>query len=801
MAAISWRLCLVIALSVVVSRPSTTMRTGSPDSGWWGTKEAKQLQGSARKEIVAGNYAAAEKIFAEAALRAKARGDRIATARLLSGIGGTRMARFDYQAALNAYLEAKQVAENAGDWLDLGAVDLNLSNLYEQVWDLSAALRAAEEGQAATSKGRAYYKAELLLQLGRLHAERRDQNPMPFLSGAIEAARTEEQVSVEALGWSLLGTQRLSLGDIDDAEEALLRAYYLRHLFMRRDEGLSYLDLGAARLAEAEAAPLGSDRTSLLGEAERLTGRVPAEDNRIVSFQLRQQRGRILLLRGDVPEALAEFSAAVDLAEQWRGGMATAELQEQVLSEFIKEAADYGIKTGNPKWIEASFLAEEGTRSSNLRDSPAMVEAWRRRLPGRFWSTLAELRAAQSRLRRGGLDRSAESDRLQLELISMEAEAGLGVNLEKNSESFREQPSLIHYQSVLSNSAVLLSFELGETRSFLWAVTRNSLSVYRLPPREQIGKLVRDFRETLEAGRPEAHWLGKELYSVLFGQLKPQEAGKRDWLVSAAHELLQLPFAALVPATSAGANPPYLAVLHSVQIVSGPLVPAGRVIPAREDRFLAVGDPIYNTADPRWKGSRSFSAATYKTQLNRLAGSGREVDLSSGRWTNAVVLKGPAASKERFLKELERQPRVIHLATHVLSGASHANESFFAFSVRNDGEPELMGTADVAMLRVPGALVVMTGCETAGGDMQTGSGLANLTRAWTLAGASAVVATHWPMQDSGYDFLDQFYNHLHEDGPAEALAKVQAALIRAGGPASVWASFEVYGGQVYGDVQ
>jgi hypothetical protein len=57
------------------------------------------------------------------------------------------------------------------------------------------------------------------------------------------------------------------------------------------------------------------------------------------------------------------------------------------------------------------------------------------------------------------------------------------------------------------------------------------------------------------------------------------------------------------------------------------------------------------------------------------------------------------------------------------------------------------------------------------------------------------------MQDSGYDFLDQFYNHLHEDGPAEALAKVQAALIRAGGPASVWASFEVYGGQVYGDVQ
>jgi hypothetical protein len=108
-----------------------------------------------------------------------------------------------------------------------------------------------------------------------------------------------------------------------------------------------------------------------------------------------------------------------------------------------------------------------------------MVEAWRRKVPARFWSALAQLRAEQARLRRGSPGPSTELNRLQLELISMEAEAGLAVNPENKSENFRSQRSLIHYQSVLSNSDVLLSFELAETESFLWAITKNSSGVYR----------------------------------------------------------------------------------------------------------------------------------------------------------------------------------------------------------------------------------------------------------------------------------------------------------------------------------
>jgi hypothetical protein len=485
---ISWRFCLVLACSVVVSRPSATIRTGSLDSGWWGTEAAKQLLRAARQQIVQGNYAAAERIFADGAAEAKHRGDRISAARLLSGVGAARLARFDFQGVLEANIEAKHTAESAGDWLNVGAIDLNLASLYEQVWDLDAALRAAEEGRAALNRSTAYYKGPLLLEIARLHAERRDLDPIGILFEAVEAAHSEQEPAIEARAWSQIGSTRITRGDLSGAEDAFVQAYYLRRMFMPRDLGLSYSELGALRLLNVRVSSDDVVRSRLLDQAENFTALAATEDRRgavsIPGYELQQQRGRIRLLRGDMPGALSELSAAMESAGRWRPGMASAELQAQSMEQFIEAAADYVIQTRNPKWIAASFLAEETTRGSNLKDNASLIEAWRRKLPARFWSTLAELRAEEDRLRRAGISHGPQSDRLRLELISMEAQAGFGLKPEKNREIFSPERSLIHYQRVLGNSAVLLSFALGEKRSFLWALTGSTLNLYRLPARK-----------------------------------------------------------------------------------------------------------------------------------------------------------------------------------------------------------------------------------------------------------------------------------------------------------------------------
>jgi hypothetical protein len=92
---------------------------------------------------------------------------------------------------------------------------------------------------------------------------------------------------------------------------------------------------------------------------------------------------------------------------------------------------------------------------------------------------------------------------------------------------------------------------------------------------------------------------------VLFDQLTPVEASLADWRISPADELLQMPFAALVPSETSGRSATYLAELHSVTLIPGAMSLGSPATVPGEGRFLAVGDPIYNVADPRWQSAQS----------------------------------------------------------------------------------------------------------------------------------------------------------------------------------------------------
>jgi CHAT domain-containing protein len=120
-----------------------------------------------------------------------------------------------------------------------------------------------------------------------------------------------------------------------------------------------------------------------------------------------------------------------------------------------------------------------------------------------------------------------------------------------------------------------------------------------------------------------------------------------------------------------------------------------------------------------------------------------------------------------------------------------------AFSLDSSGKPGLLSTSDIGMLHVPGALIVMTGCATGAGDVRAGAGLLGLTRAWMMAGARAVVATHWPVPDVDGDLMPAFYQFLSTNSTAEALRRSQVELIHSGtwqASPSYWAAFQVMGG-------
>jgi CHAT domain len=886
-------LCLILTLWATVSRPSAPGQASSPDSGWWGAKESVRLRHSAGQRVAAGEFSAAADLYAKAARLAIAHGDRIAAARYLTGVAGARMARYEYRAALGTYLEARTLARATHDRQDLGAIAFNLSTLYQQVWDFDSAQRALDESLAALQEiPNAYYKPQLLLQSGRLRDNLGEDGWEPLLEEGIEAARASRDpnmVAVEAQGWDLLGEGRLAHGDLKGAEQAHLQAFLLRRLFVPRDLGFSYWRLGALRLAQAGATQDRSRRAQLLDQAAHLIDKAIAEatagEGSTPAYQLRHLRGRIRLAQGNILGALDDLQASVEMAESWRLGIPTAfssldgtsaGLEQRIFDTFVEAAGDYGIRTGDRRWIEESFQVAKMNPASGLEDSEALAEVWRRKLPTEFWEDLGRLRAVDANLLRGSARKNPEAERLRLKLTEMEAAAGLGFPLNR-AENFRSHYSLIHFQHGLGDSTAFLSFHLGGRESFLWVATRNSLHLYRLAPRDQVRKAVRKFRKAVEEGSPQTEVLGEQLYRMLFGGLRAEERGKPRWLLSLDGVLFDLPIAALVPERSGPkvrvterARPEglasnrrsgkivYLVEGHSLEIVPGALLSGAKLSgeklskekPSGEKpsggspgeqartggRFLAVGDPIYNVADPRWQGTHAtqrgflaplLSAAAQpkallaprftsvfasgpEEQFNRLPGSGREVKVSAAAWAagrpagGITLLTGASASLARFRAELSPAPAVIHLATHVLTPAAQPDQAFLAFGLDAGARAELLATSDVAMLHAPGSLVVMTGCATGAGNPRAGVGLEGLTRAWTIAGASAVVATEWPVQDSSGELLAGFYRYLHEFPPAEALRRSQVEMIHSGtafaAPAQ-WASYEVFGAHSAGSAR
>src|ERR1700674_3760675 len=228
-------LCLILTLWLVGSRSATAIRTGLPDSSPLWDQDPRKIQKNALRYREAGDFLAAQKLYREGYQEASRLGDRLAAVRYLISAGGCQLVAFRYRDALSTFLEASDLAAAIGDRSDFGAIAVNLSSVYLQVWDFNAALRTAEAGLAATTKfARSYSRPYLLLQMGRLHTRLGDGGAEIYFADGIEAARAQGNLPLEAQGWDLLGDQRLAEQRLDGAERAFLEAFRLRVFFSRR---------------------------------------------------------------------------------------------------------------------------------------------------------------------------------------------------------------------------------------------------------------------------------------------------------------------------------------------------------------------------------------------------------------------------------------------------------------------------------------------------------------------------------------------------------------------------------------
>ena len=737
--------------------------------------------------FAAGRYRDAHAAFLLAASRAQLAGMPRETAVNWNNAGASSVAALQYKVALSDFARARQLAESSRQYAPLASTLNNLASLYLQMGEPDAAMRMARSAldgptSDAVPGGRAklsYQLAAALAQLDRF--DEAEPLYLEAISGLID--RGDLDAAARVLG--LFGADCLRASRLDEAEWALSEG--LRLVRIHRLNASANILSGLARLKvrQGDARSAAALFEAALDAPEGLTPR----------WKIYADRGQFRLNAGNTRAALADFREARRIAANLRADMVPADqdrvAMESGLSLVMQGLVDAGNRlaqeSGDRAILEETFDAAERDRLWSLRALVPAPDDWRTRLPEKYWETLARYQQLErASLAQGGAPPDKALETLRLDLEQMEASAAAG-----DATALRGESPLTHVRNVIDQDSVLLSFHLSGGASWVWAVDDRRVDVYRLAPAAKLRGEVTDFSAALRDGK-DADVLGRQLYRELFGAVPESYLRHRRWLLELDGPLHDLPFAALIAGEKQN-EPIYLVERAALQSIPSALLLERGAIPA-DGAFLGIGDPIYNRADARFRGSPGPSELT----LPRLPNTAGELVACSRAWNSSRprVLTGGAAGMENVRSALAEKPAIIHFATHVVTSPGEYRSGLIALSLDPAGAMGLLGPKEIVAHRVDASLVVMDGCHSAQGEALPSAGLMGLTRAWIGAGARAVMATRWDVPDGAAElFMTGFYTALRtarQRGPAFALREAQLAAIHKGnarGTPGAWAGY------------
>jgi CHAT domain-containing protein len=348
----------------------------------------------------------------------------------------------------------------------------------------------------------------------------------------------------------------------------------------------------------------------------------------------------------------------------------------------------------------------------------------------------------------------------------------------------------------LSPKEVVLEYVLAEPRSYCLVITHNGAHIVMLASRQQLEETVGAFLKKLKAKQA----VGLESAYAYAALLKDMpELTKERWIIVPDGRLHLIPFEALRDKSGR-----YM--VHSHIITYAPSATSMYLVSKKSQpktlvtrSLLAIGGIPY---DQKSDLNKVVVKAGYiRENLDVLPGSKREVlaaDAALHSPTNRLLL-GEAATESAFKHVDLDEYKVVHLAVHGV--ADEKNPDHAALILLNDpaaGEDGILQPYEIMQLRTNADLVVLSACDTAVGHLQGQEGVANISRAFLLAGARNVISTLWSTDDifSAY-LMKQFYGRLAAgETVADALTGAKREVLRTYGDTAIpfyWAGFTLEG--------
>jgi hypothetical protein len=514
-------------------------------------------------------------------------------------------------------------------------------------------------------------------------------------------------------------------------------------------EWVQRLDYDAAVLALERGDLAAADQ----GFAAYLAQLAPEARGRAYPALARQ--AEIYARRGDLVRAREVLSAASDELDAWREGLGAPELRLLAFQRHDDLVdPDLGVATilarlAEAGEIDAAFQLAERRRARALRDR-LVRQATAAGVPP---DSVGGFRQAEKELTATRVAAALPDD--VTALVSYSAGA-------------RGEPT----------TAIVVS------RGGARAVAIDALDAIRGPAAR--------FVALLESGGPVdrlAADLGRTLLEPVMAVLPP---GIRRLIIVPDDVLHRIPFDALRLADGRFA-------VERLAISSTPsaaVALASWTRPVRDGpaTVLAFGDPRFTAPSSGEGSARIRSSFLAGGALTRLAASRGEARLAASFGSSGRVRLGRNATERALKTERLRTVTVLHFATHAIVDDANLTGTALALTP-GDGEDGFVSPAEIASLALGAELVVLSACRTAGGKLVGGEGVQGLTSAFLGAGARAVAATAWHVEDERTAvFIADYYRGLAAGltiGDALREAKLEA--MRRGAPVKEWAAWTLIG--------
>lgn len=353
----------------------------------------------------------------------------------------------------------------------------------------------------------------------------------------------------------------------------------------------------------------------------------------------------------------------------------------------------------------------------------------------------------------------------------------------------------------------------GQRYFLRYCVTAHEIQLDILDQQEVIERLVHTCRTDFLRGASRSQAAAALSLKLLEG-LAPSVHEAEEWLIDADGALHLLPFDALPDQ----AGRPLLCTHKFRLLTSLWQILETRPPPTIRRPAVFIADPEYLQQQCAGKPDASVRWASGAVTLGPVAAlpETRQEVHQAARALGLIgirseVLVGKRATAQALSRV--RQPAVLHIASHAVlrstldAGARSGSDAEGAMDLllpgrqaglilSRDGRPNVMLAKDVARLRLQGtALVVLSACNTANGDIAAGEGIASLRSAVEMAGAHSAVTALWQVPSAPTSSLmAAFYQRLaHGDSCGSALRAAKLAAYSMGAPVREWAGFQLSG--------